>query len=86
MSFDEERNALVAAVRNLFERGVMSHSGHANVSVRLENAQMLLTSSGVVRDLTPDHLAVVNFDGTVTEGQLEPVTHEIVSMYTAVMR
>ncbi len=86
MSFREERHALVAAVRNLFEAGVMSHSGHANVSVRVGQEQMLLTSSGGVRDLPPDQLAVVGFDGTVTEGRLEPVTTEIVSMHTAVYR
>ncbi len=47
---------------------------------------MLLTSSGTVRGLTPEHLAVVSFDGTVTEGELEPVTKEIVSMHTTVYR
>lgn len=86
MSFAEERDSLVQAVRTLFEAGVMSHAGHANVSVRVGEDRMLLTSSGMVRGLTPEQLAVVSFDGTVTEGALEPVTREIVSMHTAVYR
>lgn len=86
LSFPGERDALVTAVRNLFEAGVMSHAGHANVSVRLDEERMLLTPSGVVRGLTPESLAVVDFDGAVLEGDLEPAAGEIVSMHTAVYR
>jgi len=86
MACAAERDALIATVRRLFEAGVMSHAGHANVSLRLGEDRMLLTSSGVLRGLEAEQLAVVGFDGAVLEGRLEPVTGEIVPMHTAVYR
>src|SRR5215471_15588446 len=59
---------LVEAARQLFVAGVMSHSGHANLSVRLDADRFLLTP-GFVRDLEPHHLATVSLDGQVLEGE-----------------
>lgn len=77
---------IVAAARLLFAAGVMSHSGHANLSARLDGDRMLITSSGAVRDLTAEQLATVGFDGTVLDGELAPDNAEIVAMHTAVYR
>lgn len=72
MSFDHERAALVAAVGHLSETRVMPYSGHANVSLRLDGERMLLTTPGVVRNLTADQLAVVKFDGATRIGMIRP--------------
>jgi L-ribulose-5-phosphate 4-epimerase len=87
-SHSELRQQLVQAARRLFQTGVMSHSGHGNMSVRLPGTddQMLLTSTGSLTELIVDQLAVVTFDGEVAEGALDPATLEIVAMHAGVYR
>lgn len=84
---NQAREQLVQAARILFQSGVMSHSGHGNMSFRLpETDHMLLTSGGTISNLKPEHLAVVTFDGEVIAGALESVTREIVGMHSCVYR
>src|SRR5947209_9836872 len=81
------REQLVQAAHMLFQSGVMSHSGHGKMSFRLsETEHMLLTSGGVISNLTTEQLTVVTFDGEVIAGTLEPVTREIVGMHSCVYR
>jgi L-ribulose-5-phosphate 4-epimerase len=83
----EAREQLIQAGRMLFQADVMSHSGHGNMSVRLPGAErMLLTSGGLLANLTQEQLTVVTFDGDVVAGTLEPVTREIVGMHAGVYR
>lgn len=79
-------DAVVAAARHLFVAGVMSHAGHANLSVRVASDAFSLTTTGMVRDLRPDQVARVGVDGEVTEGDLAPENAEIVAMHAAVYR
>lgn len=76
---------LVEASRQLFTAGVMSHSGHANLSVRLDGERFLLTP-GFVRDLEPEQLATVGLDGRLLDGELRSVSAEIITMHSAVYR
>ncbi|QKW20389.1 class II aldolase/adducin family protein [Kitasatospora sp. NA04385] len=76
---------LVEAARQLFVAGVMSHSGHANLSVRLDADRFLLTP-GFVRDLEPHRLATVGLDGEVQQGELRSVSAEIITMHSTVYR
>lgn len=77
------RAAIVQASRLLFTAGVMSHSGHGNLSARIDESRFLLTRTGVVRDLRPEQLATVTFGGDV-EGELEPENAEIISMHSVI--
>jgi L-fuculose-phosphate aldolase len=77
---------LVSAAQQLFENGVMSHSGHANLSGRLSETEILLSTQGHIRHLSPQELARVDLDGTVLEGDLDPTNAEIVAMHTQVYR
>jgi len=87
LSESQAREQLVKAAHLLFQAGVMSHSGHGNMSFKLpERDRMLLTSGGVLANLTPEQLTVVTFDGEVITGTLEPVTREIVAMHSCVYR
>lgn len=88
LSHKDLRAQIVAAMRFLFQADVMSHSGHANASVRLpgREEQMLLTAGGTMRDLSPEQMAVVSFHGDVVEGDLDPVAREIVAMHAIVYR
>ena len=80
------REAVVQAAALMFTTGVMSHSGHANLSARLDTEHFVLTATGMVRDLRPDQLATVTLDGNVVEGQLGPENAEIVAMHSVVYR
>lgn len=82
----EARASVAEAARMLFTNGVMSHSGHANLSARTGGDSIVLTTRGQVRGLTPGELAVVGLDGRVIEGELNPVNAEIVAMHTEVYR
>ena len=87
LSHSQLREQLVQAAHMLFQSGVMSHSGHGNMSVRLpQTEQMLLTSTGQITHLTQEQLASVTFDGEVVEGALDPTTREIVAMHACVYR
>lgn len=80
------KTAVVEASRTLFKNGVMSHTGHANLSARVDGNTMLLTIDGQVRELTEDRLALVRLDGTVIEGALDPTNAEIVTMHSEVYK
>ncbi|MEU1089650.1 class II aldolase/adducin family protein [Streptomyces sp. NPDC005576] len=82
---NERAHELVAAAEVLFTAGVMSHSGHANLSARLDAESFLLTP-GFVRGLRPADLAAVSLDGRVLEGELRSVSAEIIAMHSAVYR
>ncbi|MFF1561205.1 class II aldolase/adducin family protein [Streptomyces sp. NPDC058279] len=81
----ERANELVEAAEALFTAGVMSHSGHANLSARLDADSFLLTP-GFVRGLRPGDLATVSLDGEVLAGELRSVSAEIIAMHSAVYR
>lgn len=81
------RQSIVDAGNALANARVLSPSLHGNISARLPGTdRILLTSSSSLADLRPDDLALLTLDGTVVEGQLNPVTHEIVQMHTAIYR
>ncbi|HZU69950.1 MAG TPA: class II aldolase/adducin family protein [Ktedonobacteraceae bacterium] len=86
-SYSEQRAQIIQAANMLFHAGVMSHSGHGNLSVRLpEEGQMLLTATGHIEHLTPEQLTVITFDGDPVEGDIDPVAREIVGMHSCVYR
>ena len=86
LSYPEARTAVAAAARTLFTNGVMSHSGHANLSARVASDLMLLTVRGHVRDLGPEDLALVRLDQAVLEGELDPGNAEIIAMHSEVYK
>lgn len=87
LSYSGLREQLVQAAHLLFQTGVMSHSGHGNMSARLPEAeQMLLTATGRITSLTLQELAIVTFDGDVVEGTIDPTTREIIAMHAGVYR
>ncbi len=83
---DQPGEAVAAAARHLFAAGVMSHAGHANLSARVDSRRFALTTTGMVRDLRPDQVAMLTFDGEVLDGQLAPENAEIVAMHSVVYR
>src|SRR5205085_3457604 len=84
----ELREQLLRAAHLLVQSGVMSHSGHGNMSARLPGADehMLLTSMGLLSQPNPEQFTVVTFDGEVVKGSLDPTTREIIAMHACVYR
>lgn len=86
LSHHDLRECVVDASRHLFTAGVMSHSGHGNLSARVDADSFLLTTTGMVANLTPEHLALVNLSGETLQGELTAENAEIVAMHSAVYR
>lgn len=83
---DQERARVVEAVGVLLRAGVMSRTGHINVSCRVADERMVLTARGRAHEVDVDGFGLVGFDGTVVAGGVEPSTQAIVGMHTAVYR
>ena len=71
---------------SLVRAGVLSHSGHADLSARVGPDAVLIAALNGTRDLVPDDLAVIRLDGTVTEGDPGGMSTEVVAMHTEVYR
>ncbi len=80
----ELKEMLVHAAQTLFAMGVMQNSGHGNLSARIDAERIVITSTGTIRALTVDGLAVVSMAGDLLEGEMEPASREIVRMHTGV--
>lgn len=79
------RQELVAAGQTLVNARVLSPSLHGNMSARVPGTdRILLTSTSSLADVRPENLTLLNIDGQVIEGKLDPTTHEIVLMHTAI--
>ena len=77
----------VVDAHQLLERsGVLSQSGHGNLSRRLGGERMLLASVGPLRHRGPGAVATVSFDGLVEDGELDTPTREIVGMHAVAYR
>jgi L-ribulose-5-phosphate 4-epimerase len=85
--YHDLKGQLVQAAQRLSESGVLSYSGHGNMSVRLpETGHLLLTSVSNLEHLTADQLVEVTFDGKVINGTLDAASREIVGMHACVYR
>ena len=84
-SFKDLRKQVVDAASFLVQSGAMSLSHHGNFSVRLPDSEkMLLTAVGSFDNLRPDHLALLDLEGNLLEGAIDPTNAEIVGMHAVV--
>jgi len=80
------RRAVVDVAMSLVRAGVLSHSGHADLSARVGPHAVLIATLNRTRELVPDDLAVIRLDGTVAEGDPGGISTEVVTMHTEVYR
>ena len=80
------RRAVVDVAMSLLHAGVLSHSGHADLSARVGPDTVLIATLNRARDLVPDDLAVIRLDGTAAEGDPGGMGTEVVAMHTEVYR
>ena len=70
---DAERERVAAACRRLAREGLVVGTA-GNVSVRSGDHVAISATGAVLADATPDHVTVVDRDGTVAGGELEPTS------------
>jgi L-ribulose-5-phosphate 4-epimerase len=75
--------AIIRAAETLVKAGVLSNSLHGNISVRIPGTNsIVLTGRASLSSFEEEELAVLDLDGNVLQGRLEPTAHEIVHMHT----
>jgi L-ribulose-5-phosphate 4-epimerase len=75
--------SIIRAAETLVKAGVLSNSLHGNISVRIPGTNSIaLTGRASLSSFSKDELAVLDLDGNVLSGRLEPTAHEIVHMHT----
>jgi L-fuculose-phosphate aldolase len=80
------RRAVVDVAVSPVRAGVLSHSGHADLSARVGPDAVLVATVSRRHDLGPDDLAVIRLDGAVAEGDRAEMSLEVVALHTGVYR
>jgi L-fuculose-phosphate aldolase len=75
----------VATARRVVESGVLSLSGHGNISLRVPGRdEILFTSGGSLRGLGPEGIVRLRMDGEPLQGEVAPMANAVIHMHTAV--
>jgi L-ribulose-5-phosphate 4-epimerase len=78
---------IVKTAARLTAGGVVTPNGHGNISVRVPDAdEMYFTSAPTLNALGPEGIARVGLDGSLLEGDLQPIQAAVVAMHTALYR
>ena len=84
-NLNDLRRQLLETAARANSSGLLSMSGHCNLSLRVPGKdEMLFTAGGSLRDLPPHAIVRIGLDGTLLEGELPPVANAVVHMHTAV--
>ncbi len=81
------RQAVIDGANFLVRTGAISMSHHGNFSVRVPGTDtILLTASSSFDNLQPENLALLDLDGKLVEGEINPTNAEIVHMHAIVYK
>lgn len=81
------RQAVVDSANFLVRVGAISMSHHGNFSVRVPGTDtILLTATSSFDNLKPENLALLDLDGKLVEGEINPTNAEIVHMHAVVYK
>jgi L-ribulose-5-phosphate 4-epimerase len=81
------RQAVIDSASFLVRIGAVSMSHHGNFSVRVPNTDtILLTATSSFDNLKPENLALLDLDGRLVEGEINPTNAEIVHMHAIVYK
>jgi L-fuculose-phosphate aldolase len=87
MKHSELRQAVINNASFLVRIGAISMSHHGNFSVRVPDTDtILLTATSSFDNLKPENLALLNLDGKLIEGEINPTNAEIVHMHAIVYK
>jgi L-ribulose-5-phosphate 4-epimerase len=81
------RQAVIDGANFLVRTGAISMSHHGNFSVRVPGTDtILLTASSSFDNLQPENLALLDLDGKLVDGEINPTNAEIVHMHAIVYK
>jgi L-fuculose-phosphate aldolase len=81
------RQAVIDSANFLVHIGAISMSHHGNFSVRVPGTDtILLTATSSFDNLRPENLALLDLDGRLIEGEINPTNAEIVHMHAVVYK
>ena len=81
------RQEVISAVDRLLSSGIMQVSHHGNMTLRVPGTDtFLFTAAGGLDNLKPESIALIDLDGNVLEGTVEPTSMEVVAMHTIVFK
>lgn len=84
-SLDDLKRQLLDAAAAVSSSGVLSMSGHGNLSIRVPSRdEMLFTAGGSLRGLTAEGIVRIRLDGELLEGELPPIASAVVDMHGVV--
>ncbi|PSR35870.1 MAG: class II aldolase family protein [Sulfobacillus thermosulfidooxidans] len=86
LSQNQTKQQLVEAAHYLAEHGLLFRGNHANLSAKVGDNHIIMTKGGSIENLTLDDFALVDLNGTVIEGEMEPTMKEIIEMHTGIYR
>jgi L-ribulose-5-phosphate 4-epimerase len=87
LNHKELRQAVIESANFLVRVGAISMSHHGNFSVRVPGTEtMLLTATSSFDNLKPDNLALLDLDGKLIEGEINPSNAEIIHMHAIVYK
>ncbi len=81
------RQAVVDGANFLVRAGAISLSHHGNFSVRVPNTDtLLITATSSFDSLKPENLALVDLEGRLVEGEINPTNAEIIHMHAVIYK
>jgi L-ribulose-5-phosphate 4-epimerase len=84
-TLNDLRREVLETAQRVSASGVLSLSGHGNLSLRVPGKdEILFTAGGSLRDLPPEAVVRIRFDGEVLEGEVAPMANAVIHMHTAV--
>ncbi len=84
-SLEDLRRELLATAGRVAASGVLSLSGHGNLSLRVPGRdEMLFTAGGSLHDLPAEAIVRVRLDGELLDGEAAPMANAVIRMHTAV--
>lgn len=87
LKHSELRQAVIDGANSLIRAGAISMSHHGNFSARVPGTDtILLTATSSFDNLKPENLALLDLDGKLIEGEINPTNAEIVHMHAVVYK
>ncbi len=84
MTRNDTKEAMVLAARYLAAHGLLFRGNHANLSARTHGNEIVLTKGGDISNLSVDDFAILDLNGQVLEGTMEPRMQEIAEMHMGI--
>src|SRR5512145_456327 len=87
LKHEELRDAVIESANSLIRAGAISMSHHVNFSARVPGTDtILLTATSSFDKLQPENLALLDLEGRLLEGEINPTNAEIVHMHAIVYK